>query len=77
MKQNETTEEETYYIMYDCNLRKPGCVLLQALGGTVPKDIFFQYFDTSCWLLHPTPDLKLYPIKASELEALAAVTEHG
>lgn len=72
-----TTEaEETYHIVYDCVLRKPGCVLLQALGGTVPKDLFFQYFDTSCWLLHPTPNLKLYPITRSQLPLLAEVTDY-
>lgn len=70
------SDEEIYYIQYDCERRKVGCVLLQALGGTVPKGLFFKYFsNTKSWLLHPTPDLKLYPIKESQLELLAAKTD--
>jgi len=68
---------EPYYIAYDCERRKVGCVLLQvALGGTVPSTLFYDHFgDNNSWLLAPTPDLKLYPITEKQLPMLAAKTD--
>lgn len=67
----------TYYIAYDCERRKVGCVLLQvAFGGTVPTALFYDYFSNSdSWLLAPTPDLKCYPITEEQLAILAAKTD--
>ena len=68
--------EETYFIMYDCELRKVGCVLLQALGGTVPSPLFHKYFgDPKSWVLYASPGLRLYPIKESQLPLLAEKTD--
>jgi hypothetical protein len=69
-------DEPVYRIMYDCKLRKVGCVLLQQVGGTLPSGLFWKYFgDSNCWLVYPTDDLKLYPITESQLPLLAAKTD--
>lgn len=66
----------TYQIMYDVSLRKPGCVLIQALGGTVPKELFFELFgDSNCWLVALTPDMKLYATTEEELRQIAKITD--
>jgi hypothetical protein len=63
-------------IVYDVTLMQPGCVLLQAaLGGTVPRERFAQLFDTSSWLVAPTPDLQLYPVTEEQLEKLSTMTK--
>jgi hypothetical protein len=67
---------KNYRIAYDCDLRKVGCVLLQAaLGGTVPNDLFHRYFSPESWLLAPTPNLKCYPVTEAQLSILAAKTD--
>lgn len=44
--------------IYDTDLRRPACVLLQAaMGGTTGKD-FNEVFGASEWLLAPTPGMK-------------------
>jgi hypothetical protein len=69
-------KKPTYYIRYDCELKKVGCVLLQVIGGTVPKELFFKHFgDSNSWLLHPTPNLHLYPITEDQLPILASKTD--
>jgi len=68
-------EDPEYTIMYDCELRKPGCVLLQVMAN-IPTQVFYKYFsDSSCWLLAPTPNLKCYPIRESQLAQLAKKTD--
>ena len=68
-------DEPVYTIMYDCTLRKPGCVLLQVMG-TLPSHLFWKFFsDANCWLVHPTDDMKLYPITEAQLPLLAARTD--
>ncbi len=71
----KTDDEETYEIMYDVELMKPGCVILQAFG-TVPRELFYLHFgDSNCWLVHPTPGMKLYRVKKSELPLIAEKTD--
>ncbi len=61
-------------IVYDLELMKPGCVLLQAMyGGTIPD--FSSRFDAEEWLLAPTPNLKAYEITEEQLEKLTEL--HG
>ena len=64
-----------YFIRYDCEARKVGCVLLQAIGGTLPSRLFHEFFgDTNSWTLDPT-NLKLYSITEAQLPLLAARTD--
>ena len=66
---------EMYFIRYDCEARKVGCVLLQCIGGTLPSVLFHKFFgDANSWTLDPT-DLKLYPITEAQLPLLAAQTD--
>ena len=68
-------DTEIYTIMYDCTLRKPGCVLLQCFAD-LPKELFYRYFgDSNCWLVAPTPDMKLYRVTKSMLPILAEKTD--
>lgn len=44
--------------VYDTDLRRPACVLLQAaMGGSIGSE-FHSVFGASNWLLAPTPGMK-------------------
>jgi hypothetical protein len=60
-------------IAYDCTLKQPGCVLLQAALGGEPA--LASRFDPKYWLLAPTPDLKVYEVDERRMEQLLAITE--
>jgi hypothetical protein len=61
-------------IVYDATLRRPGCVLLQALmGGTVPN--FTRLFTSESWLVERTPDMRVYEVTPAQLPRLVAITE--
>lgn len=63
-----------YVIAYDIERMQPGCVLVQAgLGGTVPN--FSALFDSSTWLLAPTPAMRLYEVDENQLERLALLSK--
>jgi hypothetical protein len=64
-----------YTIAYDCKLKRPGCVLIQAAMATIPSGLIHQYFDADSWLVAPTPDMHVYPITLEQLPALAAKTQ--
>ena len=73
----ETAEDNDpeYRIAYDVDRCKVGCVLIQAaLGGDVPRNLFFDYFGTGdAWTVNAR-DCKVYPIRRSQLPILAART---
>lgn len=79
MTATETTTEDAdpdpeYRIAYDVSRRKVGCILIQAsLGGDVPRDLFFRYFNSDAWTVNGSGCL-LYPIRQSQLLALAGRT---
>lgn len=59
-------------IAYDAVLKKPGCVLIQAvMGGDIPD--FAALFPSESWLLAPTPDMKLYTVTEKQLTYLSAM----
>jgi len=69
---NDDADPE-YRIAYDVGRLKVGCILIQAsLGGDVPRDLFFRYFNSDTWTADG--DCLLYPIRQSQLLALAART---
>lgn len=57
-----------FTIAFDIGQMKPGCVLLQASYGATPD--IASVFDTGCWLLSPTPELRVYEITKAQLEKL-------
>lgn len=61
-------------VAYDCELMRPGCVLVAAAMGA---DIeIARRFDVDHWALHLTPDMKVYEVTE---EHLLKITEqhHG
>jgi hypothetical protein len=64
-----------YSLVYDVDLLRPGCVLLQvALGGTVPNEIFLALFPPETWLVGRTPGMKTYPTTPEQLDIVATKT---
>lgn len=64
---------ETFRIAYDVTLRRPGCVLLQAvMGCAVPN--FQLLFPSESWLVSPTDDMKAYRATREELDRLSEIT---
>ena len=62
-------------IFYDCELRRPACVLIQAaLGGDA---VAAQAFDPAHWLLAPTPGMRLYEVDEGRLAKLVRMTQGG
>ena len=60
-------------IAYDPVLRRPGCVLLQAVFR-VPHEVANR-FPPSTWLTHPTPDMRVYSLSGDQLERLVEITK--
>lgn len=61
-------------IVYDAVLMRPGCVLLQAFGGTLGSLEFGMLFPSETWLLAPTPNMKLYSATDDELKKISEIT---
>jgi len=61
-----------YTILYDAELKRPGCVILQALGGNVPN--FQMHFPSETWLTAPTANMKKYSITEDEIRKLSEIT---
>ncbi len=70
-------EPETFVLAYDTDLRRPGCVLLQAVmgGDTIAFRRFFG--DNDNWLLSKTPGLKLLRATAQQWEMVAEMRPRG
>lgn len=62
-------------IAYDTTLYRPGCALIQAaLGGSSE---LAQEFPTDLWLLVPTPNMKVYPVRDRKfLDMLIDTSRH-
>ena len=60
-----------YRIVFSPSHRRPGCVLLQGLGGTVPSPKFYDLFPPETWLVTPTDDMAAYPADDAMLEQLS------
>ena len=44
-------------LVYDLDLKRPACALLQAAYGCEPM-LVHEFFDATCWLTHPTPGMR-------------------
>jgi hypothetical protein len=59
-------------IAYDCELKRPGCVILQAaMGGS---SVAARMFPAESWLVSPTDNLHVYPVTRGQLKALVKMT---
>lgn len=55
-------------IVYDCKLRRPGCVLLQAAMGGDPE--LANRFPAESWLIAPTDAMGCYDVTEEQLDVL-------
>jgi hypothetical protein len=70
--------QDTWTIAYDCTLKRPGCILLQAaMGATVPRERFFELFPVETWLLASTDDMKCYRTTDAQLVTVSKLTKTG
>jgi hypothetical protein len=60
-------------IAYDCQLKRPACVLVAA--GMGADSSLAQHFNTQDWLLAPTPDMAVYECTPDQLAKLVKITE--
>jgi hypothetical protein len=75
MLEDQEDDDPEYLIAYDVDHHKVGCVLIQsALGGDVPKDLFFDYFGQSDSWTVVANNCAVYPIRRSQLPMLAERT---
>lgn len=63
-------------ILYDTKLRRPACVLLQAIAGaTVTGDDLSRFH--AKWLTFPTEDMAKYEVTEDQLKVLQNVPADG
>lgn len=63
-----TQSDRKYRIVFDVTRLRPACALIQAgLGGSWSVA---SNFPPVSWLLHPTPEMRLYEVTPDELAAL-------
>lgn len=65
-------DEPKRRIAYDVELKRPGCVLLQAV--LVRDSSIAQAFPPETWLTYPTPGMRVYEVTADELRRLVEIT---
>ncbi len=62
-------------ILFDMELMRPGCAILQVLSGA-DRAAFSKYFGGSHkWLTHTTPGMKLYRGTAEQWEKAARISD--
>lgn len=62
-------------IAYDATLRRPGCAIMQSvMGATIPHSALDIIIGVEYWVVHPTPDMKLYEVTAAQLKKLGEIT---
>ena len=59
---------------YDCDLKRPACVLLQAVMGGDSSAVS-RFFGAESWLLAPTPGMRLIAGTAEEWKKASAITD--
>lgn len=60
-------------IVYDCGLKRPGCVLIQAAAGGDPYAVT-ELFPSESWLIAPTPGMRVIAGTKEEWQKAAAIT---
>lgn len=61
-------------MVYDFDLKRPGCVLMQAVMGGDSSAVS-ELFDSSSWLLSPTPGMRLIAGTKEEWKKAVKITE--
>ena len=71
---SDPDDDPEYQIAYDVERRKVGCVLIQAILGTVPSKLFHDYFGNGdAWTVDAS-GCQVFRIRRSQLPLLAART---
>lgn len=71
----DDSADPEYRIAYDVDRRKVGCVLIQAVLGTVPSKLFHDYFGNGeAWIVDAS-GCQVFRIRRSQLPLLAARTD--
>lgn len=60
-----------YRIVFSPKRKRPGCVILQCLGGTVPSERFQALFPAEVWLTSLEDDMQAYPANDEILDFLS------
>lgn len=66
----------TRALIFDVDLMRPGCVLLQAAGGG-DRDLLMALFPSETWLDAPTDGMGRYVGTDEEWEQIARVTQRS
>lgn len=61
-------------LLYDVELRRPGCALLQAVAGCESGALYLAGFDGADWLTYPTPGMRRIQGTIEEWRRAAAMT---
>jgi hypothetical protein len=61
-------------LVYDCDLKRPACVILQAIHGG-DNGTLMRLFPAETWLVHPTPGMQLIAGTPAEWERAAQITK--
>lgn len=60
-------------LVYDTDLRRPACVLIQAIAGG-DRGTLMRLFDAETWLVNPTPGMKCIRGTREEWEKVARLS---
>lgn len=68
--------EDPITLVYDLDLMRPACVLLQRVyGASISTADLTMLFPAHSWLVAPTPGMRGYRVTREELEQLGRVTK--
>lgn len=68
-------DQEQYILVFDCELMRPGCALLQATYNATPG--IASLFRSETWITFPTSGLKPYSLSKEQLAKLVDLVEKG
>ncbi len=57
-------------LVYDTDLKRPACVLLQAAYGA-DHGLLYRFFDAKTWLLAPTPGMRKLSATAEQWQKVS------
>lgn len=72
MNDQAAPTENDIVLLFDIKLRRPACVLLQAMAGCGHNNFLQMNFDSRDWLTAPTPDMRKVRGTREQWQRLAA-----